>query len=323
MTKLLDSKDWKILYHLCQDSRISHSRIGRLVRLSKNSVTYRIERLINKGIISGFFTITNYSLLGLNAYTILLRLNAAPEREKDMIGYLRSHPNVTVVDRFVGEWNLLIELGCRTINEFSNFLSEFRSKFSDIIDIYETHTSLQFYKVEQLPVELVEEKQMPKPSSPKPANIDNTDLKLLHELSKNSAAPLYELAEKLGITYETVSARIKKLRESGVVIRFTAKIKLGALGYDVYMIMLDLRNVSREGESGLRNFINAQKNIRYAFMSAQRPTILLYIAVKTSSELNSFLVRIKEKFSSIIVSQKYLLSTEQIKYDLFPEGFVV
>ena len=323
MTKDLDSKDWKILYHLCTDSRLSHSKIAKLVSLSKNAVTYRIQRLVEKKIISGFFTIVNFGLLKIDTHDILIRLNTTKDQE--MIDFLKAHKNVMVIDRLLGEWNFLVEFGCKNQAEFYSFIGMLKSRFSSIIETYEIHTALESYKIEQLPVELVEEKKiLPKPEvkETEKIDIDKTDLKLLAELNKNSAENLFKIGEKIDVTYETVSARMKKLKENGIIIKFTAKINLIALGYDVYLILLDLRNLSKGREVVLKNHLNYQKNIRYSFISSTKPTVFIYLAVKKSEELNTFLSIIKEKFSDIIVSQKYLLSTEQLKYDLFPGGFV-
>ncbi len=324
MTKELDSKDWKILYNLCTDSRLSHNKIAKLVGLSKNSVTYRIERLVKKGIISGFFTIINQESLGFETYNLFLRLNASKEKEEEIISYFKNHPNTKVVDRLLGEWNLLVNFGCREFSEFYSFMKEVKTRFSGIIDVYEVHQRLESYKVEQLPVELVGEPTIIKPFKKitKKAEVDLTDLRLLRLLDQDSTSTLFELGEKLGITYETVSERIKKLKEAGIIIKFTAKISLGTLGYDVYLILTELRNLSGEREDALRNYINSQKNIRYSFISASKPILFLYLAAKNSGELNNFLLNMKQNFPDIIVNQKYLLSTEQIKYELFPEGFV-
>ena len=49
--KELDSKDHRILYNLFLNSRQSLSSIGKKVGLPKNVVKYRIDRLIENGII--------------------------------------------------------------------------------------------------------------------------------------------------------------------------------------------------------------------------------------------------------------------------------
>lgn len=74
--------------------------------------------------------------------------------------------------------------------------------------------------------------------------------------------------------------------------------------------------------SALRFYINDQKNIRYAFMSASKPVVFIYLAVKKSDELSAFLLDIKEKFSDVIVNQKYLFSSMLLKHEFFPEGLL-
>ena len=324
MTKEMDKKDWKILYQLCQNSRMSHNSIAKLVGASKNSVTYRVNRLLSRGIISGFFTIVDIAPLGAVFYTLLLKLNATKEREKEFLDYLKPNDKVSVIDGFVGEWNFLVEFCCKNPYTFFEFLADLKGKFSDIVEDYEVHQTLEIYKVEQLPVELVRETTSGFQAKTKPGSVklDRTEIKLLSELNKNSTAPLLELADKIGVTYKTVSAKIKELKESGIIIKFTANISLESLGYDVYLILLDLRNLSIKRESDLKAYINSQKNIRSAFISAAKPTVFIYIAVKSSLELQHFLVETKRGFRDIIVNQNYLLSSDQIKCELFPDGIL-
>ena len=117
----LDAKDWKILRQLCQNARISHSQLARAVGLSKNAVTYRVERLKKKGIITKFFAIVDYSKLGYSFYEVLLKLHIKKEDEPAVIDYFKTNPTISVADRFSGEFNFLLELGCKSSNEFFSF----------------------------------------------------------------------------------------------------------------------------------------------------------------------------------------------------------
>ena len=321
--KLLDLKDWKILEILCTEARTSHASIAKTVGLSKNSVTYRVERLVKKGVIQGFFTIIDEGLLGSTTYNFLLRLKGSKEREPQFLEFLKKHPNTLVVDRLLGEWDWIIELACLHPLDFNLFLRGLQENFSDIIDNFEVHPVLTSYKVEQLPVELVKERPVAQfPQASKSIKLDDFERKLLFELGRNASAPLVVLAHKLGVTYETIAARIKQLKLSGVIVSFTAKISLYHLGYEVYLIRLDLKNMSTERAASFRSHFNAQRNIRYAFISAFAPVIFVYLAVKNADGLNEFLVSVKEKFSDIVMNQSFFLCTELVKYDLFPECFL-
>jgi len=59
----LDLKDRKILYELDLNCRQSNAQIGKKVGLSKEVVKYRIKRMEEEGIISGYWTeIDSYRL---------------------------------------------------------------------------------------------------------------------------------------------------------------------------------------------------------------------------------------------------------------------
>ncbi len=322
MTDKLDKKDWKLLYYLCQDARLSHNKIAKLIRTSKNSATYRIRRLLDRKVISGFFTIVDTGILGSVLYTTLIRLNATKEKEDEFVDYLKANNSVTIIDGLVGKWNFLVEFACRDPYKFFGFLTELQTKFSDIIDAYEAHPILDVYNVEQLPVELVEERSavLPIQNRPNRIELDETERKLLSELNKNSTASLIELGSKVGLNYKTVSSKIKKLKDEGVITKFTSSISLEALGYDVYLILVDFKNISTQNSNTLKSYIKRQKNIRAAFISSARPLLFIYLAVKKAAELQNFLLDLNSKFASIIINQEYFLTSTQPKYDLFPDG---
>lgn len=323
--KNLDKKDWQILKLLCENSRFSHNQIAKKVMLSKNAVTYRIERLKKLGIITGFFTIINHGPFGINFYEILLKINATEDEKAELIKYLSPNENIIVLDQLSGEWDFVMEIGCKNQEDFLKLIINLRNKFSKIIDSFEVHPILYSYKVEQLPIELLENREIKhfqEKVEKKQVKIDKKDKELLLELNKDSTFPLHELAEKLDITYETVSTRIKKLKTNKIIIKNTARISLIALGYDVFLIITDLRNLSNEKEKKLRDFVINNINIRYAFMSASKPQIFIYFAAKNTDALDFFMNNMKTTFPDTIINQKYLISKKQYKYELFTKAMV-
>jgi DNA-binding Lrp family transcriptional regulator len=70
MDKELDYLDKKILYELDIDSRASASRIARKVKLPKETINYRIKRLINDCWVDSLYTIFNASKFGYSYHKI-------------------------------------------------------------------------------------------------------------------------------------------------------------------------------------------------------------------------------------------------------------
>jgi Lrp/AsnC family transcriptional regulator, leucine-responsive regulatory protein len=60
--------------------------------------------------------------------------------------------------------------------------------------------------------------------------LDNTDMRILDELSKNSRITMKELGEKVHLTGPSTSARVAKLEDSGVIEGYTIKVNRVKLG---------------------------------------------------------------------------------------------
>ena len=60
--------------------------------------------------------------------------------------------------------------------------------------------------------------------------LDNTDMRILDELSKNSRITMKELGEKVHLTGPATSARVAKLEDSGVIEAYTIKVNRVKLG---------------------------------------------------------------------------------------------
>lgn len=318
----LDKKDWKILEALCTDARQSHNQIAKQVGLSKNAVTYRIDRLFKNGVIGGFSTVIDSGKLGYGFYDILFKVHGTEEQEAELIDYLKKHPQVLVFEKISGSWDYVLEMGCKELSEFCEFMRSVKRRFSKLIMKYEVHQVLEQYKVEQFPVELLKPREVKSFIQEERMEIDEIDRKLLYLLSEDAKIMLHVLAEKFGLTTETVSARLKKLREKRIIINHTAQVYIPILGYEIYIIRIDLQNMTEETESALRSYLIQHTHIRYAYMSATEQSVFVHFAAKTPMELDNFLNELKEKFFEMIVNTDYMWSRKLYKYSLFPKGFV-
>lgn len=64
--------------------------------------------------------------------------------------------------------------------------------------------------------------------------LDNTDKRILDELSKNSRITMKELGGKIHLTGPATSARVTKLEESGVIEGYTIKVDNTKMGFNIH-----------------------------------------------------------------------------------------
>ncbi|MFL6343051.1 MAG: Lrp/AsnC family transcriptional regulator, partial [Nitrososphaeraceae archaeon] len=61
--------------------------------------------------------------------------------------------------------------------------------------------------------------------------LDDINLKIIHALSKDSSKPFVEIAKQIGISDTTVHVRVRRLKDEGVICKFTLSLDNDLLGY--------------------------------------------------------------------------------------------
>ncbi len=68
-------------------------------------------------------------------------------------------------------------------------------------------------------------------------DLDETDRRILAELAENSRRSSREIARRLGLSVGTVANRIARLKELGIIRRFTVELDTEKLGYDITVVV--------------------------------------------------------------------------------------
>lgn len=67
--------------------------------------------------------------------------------------------------------------------------------------------------------------------------MDQTDMRILEELSRNSRITMKELGEKVHLTGQAAAARVAKLEDQGVIEGYTIKVNQGKLGCHIHAMI--------------------------------------------------------------------------------------
>jgi Lrp/AsnC family transcriptional regulator, leucine-responsive regulatory protein len=98
----IDGKDLEILEALQVNARVSLSELGRSIGLSQPSISERVKRLEEAGIIEGYCVTINPRALGLGLMAIV-RLRTTHEHIKTCLRKFGEIPNIVEVHRVTGE----------------------------------------------------------------------------------------------------------------------------------------------------------------------------------------------------------------------------
>ncbi len=119
----LDDVDKKILSILQQDSRISFSRLAKMLNLSESTIHMRIKRLREAGVIRGFCVDIDLDKVGMNVLAFVL-LKADPKKYEDILKKLAEIKEVFEIYDITGEYYALLKVRVSNKEELARVLDK-------------------------------------------------------------------------------------------------------------------------------------------------------------------------------------------------------
>ncbi len=119
----IDAVDTKILNALVNNARIRIADLARLVRLSAPTVSERIKRLEEAGVIEGYTLTLNPKALGLPIAT-WLRIRPLPGNLHKVADILRGLPEVVECDRITGEDCFIARAHVASVDELEKLIDQ-------------------------------------------------------------------------------------------------------------------------------------------------------------------------------------------------------
>ncbi len=299
----IDLKDKKILYLLSEEGRIPLSLIAKKIRLGKDTVRYRIERMIQKGIIEQFYPELNFKLLGYRVHRIFMLLDENEHSKyPELLKYLINHPHTRGVMEYSDKWDIEWKLIAWSLDEFEQIKSELMNRFSRLILDKISVPTVDTYYSSILPYEfptlLVREGKKPVMISKQTP--DELDLKILRQLSIDARQSTYDIANNVPLSPDAIGLRIKRLLTSGIIRNFTILPNFSRLRHSWTTCAIDLRLLTQAQEQKLREFVLHHPQIVKADKTSGIFDIILYIIADDSRIFHKTVKQIKAEFGMIM-----------------------
>lgn len=136
---MLDDLDYRLIALLRSNSRTPVAVLARELGINRSTVTSRIDRLVDTGVIEGF-TIRVSSDLEQDSVQGVMLVATETRRNHDIVHEIRGYPEIEQLHSTTGTWDLVIQLHCRNLSEFDLVLERVRA----IPGVNSTQTSLLF-----------------------------------------------------------------------------------------------------------------------------------------------------------------------------------
>lgn len=121
----MDETDQKLLSMLRQDARLSVAALASKLKVSRGTVTNRIRRLEDDGVIVGY-TVRLRPDVQHNSILAWMSIAVDGNQTRAVISHLLGEPGVAALHDTNGRWDLLAELRAETLQELAQVLERIR-----------------------------------------------------------------------------------------------------------------------------------------------------------------------------------------------------
>ena len=319
----IDLKDRKILYHLDLNCRQSNSQIRKKVGLSRKVVEYRINKMEEKGVITGYWTAINTYKLGYYVFRIYINfMDVSSTIKNEIIHYFCNAKNVWAVLTAKGPVDLDVILWVNDVFKFNmkweETLQKYGSYFVDA-SVSILNEVISCKKSYLLPKNYDKNRIMYITNcSGQPGQIDETDYRLLDLIALNGRMSTIELADKLNCSSQKINYHLKGLLKKNIIKAFRvsiddAKLGMKSCAIDVYLKQHDQK------QQMIKHVINnsyifdmMSKSIGYSDFGFQ-------LTIKSMDDVFNIMEELEKKFPNAIRKQESWMSTTCHKERWLPE----
>jgi len=305
----MDILDKKILMELMQDSRSPITSLAKKVHSSREVVNYRIKKMQEQKIILEFITEIDIEKLGFNMASLFLSIKT--DKEDEFKKFLKSCSFSAWTSEFSGTWNFGVGIYGRNTEEIHQRFVIIYEKFKgSIIDyrltfhertkqFYEKYLGLQNTQIKK---KVIAHK------------IDAKDKILLKELAKNACIDCVVLSKKIGLTAVATANRIRQLRKSEVINRFSVFIDPSALG--LFQFSVFIKNNTIDNRSQLIKHLETHPNVSFVVEYLGDPYIEFGLISSNPYDMRKIVQQIEGRFANTRIVELFLIQNEILSIGL-------
>jgi Lrp/AsnC family transcriptional regulator, leucine-responsive regulatory protein len=276
----VDRLDIKLLDALREDARASLKDLSKKCRMSKQTILYRINKLIEKKIIKGFHANINYTALGYNMYYLFIKTRYLANESAFVEDLSRIQGCISIMN-CLSQYNYNVKIITKDIYSTTKELEDLFNKKKNIT----THFMLQ---------------RLERPC--KQILLDDKDRLILKELSVNCRLTSLEISRRTKLGYDTVHARIKNLIKNKVIENFITIIDFEAAGVMDYSILLKFADDKLEQLPLLESQLKNNPLVVRRFKTVGEFSYMFEIVDKDFLSINDSISRIRSQFHEMIRS---------------------
>jgi DNA-binding Lrp family transcriptional regulator len=294
----LDSKDYDILRELDKDFRQSFSKIGKSVKLSKNSISLRFDKLQEYMLHNT--TGINNKKLGYTDVRVYYEFDFLNEStEKAIVKELKKYKHVSWAARFYGVYDLGIGFWIKELDQFIEEMGRFNEKFANKIISKEIQIGYKQYHyrynfIHKEPINNFQKIE----SKEDFVELTKVEKSILKMVRLNPRINLVDISSETGYSLKTISDKLKLLKEKGIITGYFMTLDPIKFNHNTFKLLIQLRNEKFDRE--LEEYLGTLKNVKIIFKMSGSWDYEIDFIYPSIRELQNEIENLKQKFPMVV-----------------------
>jgi DNA-binding Lrp family transcriptional regulator len=302
----LDSADKKILLSLINNSRSPVSVIAKETHLSREIVNYRMSKLEQEGIITGYIARINQPLFcsGVALMTCkIIRSNV--QRFKEIISFIQKHPSINWCIETCGMYDLQLTILYDTPQDLANTVTDISNFIGNNLKEHDISLYIDEYKFDRSGLITGKEQPYIKHKTvtfnkDKKIDLDSIDIALIAILSKDCRTKNIDMSKDLKISEDTVRLRIKNSEKKGIIAGYTLSISEEKLGFEAYQIGVKIEQMTDQAINKIKYYALTNPYLVFCVRTSGKYNIIMNIHAKNRQHFNEIMLDIRSNLPEII-----------------------
>ena len=331
----IDKRDTQIMEVLAQNCRVSDTSLAKALRVSKDTVRYRIKQLEEANLIEQYVLFVDARRLGFTRYHLLVRFDTGLTKKEETYQKIAKHPFVMWINTFLGRYDIQIivdatdgfhldkirseifELCDHQIKEYSILTHLSDLEFTQLNPVLDLGTVFD-RKDDQSFSRSLTTRNFPVAQKFTQYSPTKTEAKILNILADNPRASLTEVGRLAGCERQTAKKKISHLIDKKIILNFGGIPNLSRLGFVTYYLLV--RVVQDTPMRKLKKPFQELRNIFYAGKMSGDYDMILYLNARTPQELNESIELFKSELGDCIIHYDLLVQDKVHHWRQFTEG---
>ncbi|MFH1073232.1 MAG: Lrp/AsnC family transcriptional regulator [Nanoarchaeota archaeon] len=317
----LDLKDKKLLSVLDFDARLPYSRLAKKIGLSKQGAEYKLNNLLKKGVIKGFYPVINVPKLGYLYCRLSLTLqNVTREKYQEIVNYLLNHKKVFWLFEMQGIFDIFLAMWVQSLTEFKDFIMEVENRFGEHIKkkVENLATDVIHFQHRYLLGNKNTDEIHIKETAERIA-LDELDKDILKILCTDARIPLVDIAKQVRESAKVVAYRIKKLEKKKLIECYRPIVDHNKIGFTYYKLFISFNRISRNDLMRLKEYIKNNPLLIYIIEGIGLHADLdIEMMVSSNQQLFDFIEDLKFRFPALIGEYQTVIFMDTLKVKYLP-----